>query len=152
MNKELMRKLGFGEQVDNFENGRCATCGGEIGVFKDKQSKKEYTISGMCQKCQDGVFETPKVKKGTEKDIEMNMRELRLESMLIVTKVLKVMNETDFIDITQPEYGLILIKVSINHEFERERYTESIQDMIDNQLIPNSPVDMMYKLVVEVKK
>ena len=40
----------------NIENNVCATCGGEVGVFRDDCSKREYIISGMCQKCQDGVF------------------------------------------------------------------------------------------------
>ena len=34
----------------------CVTCGSPSGLFKDALSRKEYTISGMCQKCQDGVF------------------------------------------------------------------------------------------------
>tara|TARA_B100001964_G_C14125849_1_gene550512 strand:- start:906 stop:1118 length:213 start_codon:yes stop_codon:yes gene_type:complete len=31
-------------------------CGGPALEFKDEVSKKEYTISGLCQKCQDKVF------------------------------------------------------------------------------------------------
>lgn len=34
----------------------CATCGGDASKFKDALSEKEFTISGMCQKCQDSVF------------------------------------------------------------------------------------------------
>jgi hypothetical protein len=34
----------------------CVTCGGEVGEFRDALSRKEYGISGMCQKCQDSVF------------------------------------------------------------------------------------------------
>jgi hypothetical protein len=34
----------------------CAICKGPATEFKDRLSKKEYTISGMCQKCQDSVF------------------------------------------------------------------------------------------------
>ena len=37
----------------------CVTCGGEARTFRDDLSRKEYTISGMCQDCQDKVFETP---------------------------------------------------------------------------------------------
>lgn len=37
--------------------GKCATCGKPIYGFKDRLSKKEYGISGMCQECQDSVFE-----------------------------------------------------------------------------------------------
>jgi len=35
----------------------CAFCGDEITGFKDELSRKEYLISGTCQKCQDQVFE-----------------------------------------------------------------------------------------------
>jgi len=35
---------------------RCMTCEGEATEFKNDISRKEYTISGMCQKCQDKVF------------------------------------------------------------------------------------------------
>ena len=31
-------------------------CGGEATEFKDELSKKEYTISGLCQACQDFTF------------------------------------------------------------------------------------------------
>jgi len=34
----------------------CVTCSGEAKNFRDALSRKEYTISGMCQKCQDSVF------------------------------------------------------------------------------------------------
>jgi hypothetical protein len=39
----------------------CITCEGEITSesFRDDLSKREYSISGMCQKCQDGVFGEP---------------------------------------------------------------------------------------------
>jgi len=36
--------------------GRCPTCQGEIGPFRDAISQKEFGISGMCQGCQDSVF------------------------------------------------------------------------------------------------
>lgn len=31
-------------------------CGKPIGEFRDELSRKEYTISGMCQSCQDELF------------------------------------------------------------------------------------------------
>lgn len=37
----------------------CITCGsGAVKAedFKDDLSRKEFTISGMCQECQDSVF------------------------------------------------------------------------------------------------
>lgn len=42
------------------ESDRCIPkpigCGQPIGVFRDAISKKEYTISGLCQDCQDKIF------------------------------------------------------------------------------------------------
>jgi hypothetical protein len=38
------------------EEGQCPTCGGPIGGFRDALSRREYTISHMCQACQDSVF------------------------------------------------------------------------------------------------
>ena len=39
---------------------RCANppfgCGKKILEFKDRLSEKEYTISSLCQECQDKVF------------------------------------------------------------------------------------------------
>lgn len=35
----------------------CTTCLGEVVDFKDDLSEKEYTISGICQSCQDSVFD-----------------------------------------------------------------------------------------------
>ena len=34
----------------------CALCAQPATEFTDELSRKEYTISGMCQTCQDGVF------------------------------------------------------------------------------------------------
>lgn len=33
-------------------------CGNVVGSFRDKLSEKEYTISGLCQNCQDKIFGT----------------------------------------------------------------------------------------------
>lgn len=57
MNKDLVRQI-FPEQVENFENKQCSTCGRDMSKpqFRDLLSVKEYQISGMCQSCQDGVF------------------------------------------------------------------------------------------------
>ena len=35
---------------------KCPTCKKPITKFKDKTSKKEYLISGLCQECQDEIF------------------------------------------------------------------------------------------------
>jgi len=38
---------------------KCPTCGNFIHMneFKDELSVREFQISGMCQTCQDGVFD-----------------------------------------------------------------------------------------------
>lgn len=38
------------------ENDKCASCGEAADEFTDDLSRKEYKISGLCQKCQDAVF------------------------------------------------------------------------------------------------
>ena len=40
----------------------CPMCGKEITEFKDALSEKEFGISGMCQNCQDSVFDAPEEK------------------------------------------------------------------------------------------
>lgn len=58
MNKELMRVLGFEEEVEMVENGRCPFCGRQVDVreFRDARSLREFEISGLCQRCQDAFF------------------------------------------------------------------------------------------------
>lgn len=34
----------------------CVSCGGDAKEFDSDISRREYSISGMCQKCQDEVF------------------------------------------------------------------------------------------------
>ena len=38
-------------------NDTCVICGAEAVNFKDEISRKEFSISGMCQKCQDETFQ-----------------------------------------------------------------------------------------------
>jgi len=44
------------DRKETIRGNKCMTCKGEVLEFKDALSKKEYTISGMCQVCQDSVF------------------------------------------------------------------------------------------------
>ena len=37
---------------------KCADCDEDVKQFRDGLSKREYTISGLCQECQDVVFGT----------------------------------------------------------------------------------------------
>jgi len=58
MNKKIMKKAGFGEEVKKVEEGRCPFCKNKIKMedFRDSVSWREFHISGLCQKCQDEVF------------------------------------------------------------------------------------------------
>ena len=56
MNKDIVKAMGFDKEV---EQGNCPFCKKAIHPnteFNDTLSLKEYRISGLCQKCQDGVF------------------------------------------------------------------------------------------------
>jgi len=44
------------KRVDSIKADVCSWCGCPATVFKDELSRKEYTISGFCQKCQDKTF------------------------------------------------------------------------------------------------
>jgi len=39
-------------------NNICVMCGNTAKIFRDAISKKEFTISGICQGCQDKTFGT----------------------------------------------------------------------------------------------
>ena len=56
MNKNIMKAMGFNEELKNIDSGLCPTCGGVIGEFLDELSYREFKISGMCQACQDKTF------------------------------------------------------------------------------------------------
>ena len=58
MNKKTMEAMGFEEAVKKVEASMCPFCNKPIGnqFFRDKLSRREYRISGLCQKCQDSVF------------------------------------------------------------------------------------------------
>ena len=36
--------------------GFCVMCSGDAKEFRNAQSRREFQISGMCQKCQDDLF------------------------------------------------------------------------------------------------
>lgn len=61
MNREILEKLGFTEEMRLVENRQCPLCEAKINTndFKDELSLKEFIISGMCQKCQDRIFIEP---------------------------------------------------------------------------------------------
>lgn len=49
----------FPEKKKLKDEGQCPICAKPIGEFKDPLSRREYEISGMCQTCQDEVFDSP---------------------------------------------------------------------------------------------
>jgi len=52
----MLSKLTGVSRVGAVAEASCVTCKGEANTFRDDLSRKEYTISGMCQPCQDSVF------------------------------------------------------------------------------------------------
>lgn len=59
LNSDIMRQMGFGKEMDNVQKGFCPICGKKIDPkteFKDDLSRREFKISGLCQKCQDSTF------------------------------------------------------------------------------------------------
>jgi len=56
MNEDIMRTLGFEEQLNSIHLGKCPFCKQDIGEFRDELSRKENKISGLCQGCQDNMF------------------------------------------------------------------------------------------------
>lgn len=62
----MLKLFGFNKEVENVEKGSCPFCSKQIDPeteYRDELSKKEYGISGMCQKCQDRIFGERKVVK-----------------------------------------------------------------------------------------
>lgn len=43
-------------RVETITNNICMCCGKEANDFRDDLSRKEFSISGMCQDCQDSFF------------------------------------------------------------------------------------------------
>lgn len=58
MNEDLMKAMGFGKEVDKVKQGKCPFCDQVVKQedFRDDLSRKEFKISGLCQKCQDETF------------------------------------------------------------------------------------------------
>jgi hypothetical protein len=43
-------------RTEHIEADTCVFCGNPATEFDDELSKKEFTISGLCQSCQNKVF------------------------------------------------------------------------------------------------
>lgn len=57
MNEEIT-KIFFPKEVELVKDGKCPGCKQPINIneFRDVKSKKDYLITGMCQKCQDEIY------------------------------------------------------------------------------------------------
>lgn len=49
----------FPSAADDIKAGNCPFCQKPIGSFKDALSEREFSISGLCQDCQDSIFCEP---------------------------------------------------------------------------------------------
>lgn len=58
MNDNIMRAAGFFPEVKKVRTGHCPFCNlhHSLMYFRDDLSRREYYISGLCQKCQDETF------------------------------------------------------------------------------------------------
>lgn len=58
MEQFTIERFGFDRRI-SILNDLCVPapigCGKPVGKFRDKLSAKDYTITGLCQKCQDRV-------------------------------------------------------------------------------------------------
>ena len=52
----MLSKLTGVSRVAAVDEGSCVMCGGFAEDFRDELSISEYSISGMCQECQDSIF------------------------------------------------------------------------------------------------
>ena len=43
-------------RADSIRQNVCSWCGKQATEFRDDLSRREYTISGFCQECQDKTF------------------------------------------------------------------------------------------------
>lgn len=44
-------------RIESIRNDICVECGKPAAEFRDDLSRSEYTISGLCQTCQDKMLE-----------------------------------------------------------------------------------------------
>lgn len=50
----------FPKEMERKDQGKCPFCGKEINPetdFRDDLSRREFKISGLCQECQDDIFQ-----------------------------------------------------------------------------------------------
>jgi hypothetical protein len=56
--RRLLTLTGFDKEVELVDRGQCPFCQKPVDPesFRDDLSRKEFKISGLCQKCQDEMF------------------------------------------------------------------------------------------------
>lgn len=54
--EKVLTSLTGRSRTISIKTNTCSFCGGDAGKFRNEISKREYTLSGFCQKCQDNVF------------------------------------------------------------------------------------------------
>lgn len=61
MNEEIMKALGFDEELDLIHQGKCPFCKKDITAKElasyPKINRKEFEISKICKECQDEFFD-----------------------------------------------------------------------------------------------
>jgi hypothetical protein len=55
INRFVNQTFGIDRET-SITNDVCVMCGQNADQFRDALSRKEFSISGLCQKCQDSVF------------------------------------------------------------------------------------------------
>jgi len=55
LSMEQFLEVAFG-RTTAIKNDKCVLCGGDAKEFRDEVSEREYSISGMCQECQDATY------------------------------------------------------------------------------------------------
>lgn len=55
--EDLLTKLNGISREEALHKWICVQCRGPALLFKDYLSVEEYRISGLCQKCQDRIFD-----------------------------------------------------------------------------------------------
>ncbi|MEM3908185.1 MAG: hypothetical protein QXV17_07195 [Candidatus Micrarchaeaceae archaeon] len=58
LRRKMMERIVDKKTLEEREKaGVCRFCGKPITKFRDEASEREYRLSGLCQRCQDRMFE-----------------------------------------------------------------------------------------------
>ena len=55
INTALSKIFGI-DRVKSIKKDTCVMCGESATIFRNKTSEIEFSISGLCQQCQDEIF------------------------------------------------------------------------------------------------